>query len=739
MKKSMLSFWLKPTTTVVSIAALVAFSGCDNKQTEGNGGKGGETAGGAVAETMVAVGNSVADSAKAFGYFGRVPADADGVSGLFDLGSVWEKVAKSRTVGALLALPEVRENPEITRMLEAWNKDKQLQEMKAMVGGLFGKEAVFVLAKGSAEAVASWMELGAEVQGARLEAMFAGAMGGPNGLAGIQELQNRAILRVMVTNASKLKLPPVYWAFKAGAEKTRIDEFINSALAGLPPELKPTPVTIEGMAFQSLVLKGSMLLAGERKAEAMKELTEMLGSEEDAAEAVKELSAVVVEMAWGWDGDHFILSLGSDHAHVRVAASPSASILTNSGFARRAAGIAAQKPIAVDIYSKAIFAKLGQVEPGLGALFADVKEDLGEILKADEAQAIQADLEKIDKDAAALLSPAASDMVSSLWVEGGLKAEVHGGLQYLGTDYDTGLKLGSLVTPATLLFIDGRADAKHFASVCDFVEGTAQTVLNIWRKYGTRVLEAEQRTGASGVEQLVVPKINGIWSAFSKLSRQGLGTESALVLNLDGGLKPGEESPVPLPAAAPLPRMAWVHEMKSRAEVEASWVEFEVQLRQLLALVPAEPTQVAQMNAMMTIQSAKAGSADIRYFPLPIAVSELLPHAAYGTKHWWLSTSSSFSEQVASRLAAEESVKAGTRVIVNFPALWDFAERWVKVLDESPELKATLPTAPGQKSLAASSAPLFTLLRSIGRLEVTVARDSAGPMSRLIWAIQDSK
>jgi hypothetical protein len=180
--------------------------------------------------------------------------------------------------------------------------------------------------------------------------------------------------------------------------------------------------------------------------------------------------------------------------------------------------------------------------------------------------------------------------------------------------------------------------------------------------------------------------------------------------------------------------------MLDRKSVGDAWTAYETQIKELLALAPMEPAQAKEVVAMLNVQAGTAGTAETRFFALPVSVPELLPHAAYTPKHWMLSTSPRFTEELAAKLGSVSGKEKGMQILVNFPAVWDFADAWVTALSESPDLAAMAGTKGGAASPeVALSKKLISMLRVIGAYEASISTENGQTVSRVSWTFQDLK
>src|SRR5213079_1251353 len=93
--------------------------------------------------------------------------------------------------------------------------------------------------------------------------------------------------------------------------------------------------------------------------------------------------------------------------------------------------------------------------------------------------------------------------------------------------------------------------------------------------------------------------------------------------------------------------------------------------------IPTEPT--------MKIE----GSLEMFGYKLPIETGDIWPHTGLNATHWFLSTSPSFTKELAAKTPTPAGPACGSHWTVNFNALWNFAADWAKLIPDSADAAAS--------------------------------------------------
>ena len=672
--------------STAALAVATTFVACDKKSadqpatpqgaTPAAPGAPGEKVKNAVKETLAAAlpPADLASIRGAYGIAAQFPKDVEAFSINLNLHDLWVKLSNSKWADTLVNLPALKEEPKFQQFLMQWNSP-QAAKAKELLESLLGNEIAVAYPAGFTDKAMPWIELASELQGLQMQRAFMTAMSGgrpPDSSKVFREAAPEIIPALV-----KCDIPPVLLAFKAVKSKADIDGGIGMALAQLGAKLPPG-VEIGNFKladkydFQNITLNGGKLVEAMQEEMIRGQLAELLGDEAKAKQAVASLKAKRIEMAWGWVGDYLVLSLGTDHSHIKFAGSDADSALAIPAVSRRAAEYLAKKPLGLGYATVALFEKLhGKLE--FADSFKKLSDELSGLIKPDQIAAMQADVKRFEGKAQALYAAKFDPMVSVSFWDSGIRGESFGGTRQ--TTFDTSKPLGfaSLLSKSVFLFCDGRGNPANDGKYADIIEDGAVMLWSWYEKYGRTMVPETERQGAAMIETMALPMVKDFWAASRKMSK-ALGNESALVLDLNGNMPKVPGIP-PAFADGKVPRFAWVADLKDRAGVSEAWKGFEKIIKQLAAFAPGgSPVPEPQMK--------KDGDVEIHFIELPLPTDDLMPHIAISKDRWIISTAPSLTKEIASRPSAAGGAPLGSEWRLQVPAFCDLADAWLKVIDK---------------------------------------------------------
>lgn len=682
----------------------------------------------AVASTSAAV--DVAAISSAYGFAAMLPNDVEGFSVNYRLHDLWVKLSESNWAKTLMNLPALKDEPKFQEMIQQWNSPQALKG-REILESLLGVEFAGAECAGFSEKFMPWVDLMSELQGMQFQrALMTGMSGG-------QAPDSKKLLREampeLIPALVKCDLPPLFVAYKAVKSKADIDAGIAMAVAQLgaklPPGVELGKFTVAGKhEFQNVTLNAAKLIEAMQEEKIRGQLAEVLGDEALAKQAVEALKKKHIEIALGWVGDYLILSIGTDHSHVKFAASPADSALAIPAVARRATEFAAKNPISLSYANAAMLEKFhGKLE--FADAFKKISDELSTLLKPEHIAAMQADVKKFEGKVQVLHTAKFDPAVSVSFWDGGIHGEVFGGAQDTWLDSRQPLAFASLLSPAAFIFADSRSNPAKDGIVADVIEDGTGILWGWYDKYGRTMVPEGERQGAQMAEMMALPMIKDVWAASRKLSK-ALGSESAFILDVNGDMPKIPNLP-PNIADGKVPRIAWVVELRDRAGVADAWAGFSKIIKQLAAFAPGGvPDPVMK----------KDGDVELHYVELPVPTGDLLPHVAISKDRWIISTSPSLTKELTSKGAASGGTPLGGEMRVQIPAICDHIDAWLKVVDKDPAF--FFHGSFDQKEYAKlrpTFGDLVRLGRSIRSLELRVFSEGGAARNSMFLQLEDVK
>lgn len=674
----------------------------------------------------------VAKLASTYGFVAQLPKDVEGFGASYHLHDLWTGLANSKWAATLLELPPIKSNPEFVNLQKQWESE-QGQQIREAAQAFFGNEFTVSMPAGFTVKAQPWVELFAAYQQTVIQAYFMmGMSGGAPDPSKIQQIIKDAAPQ-LVPILAKCDVPPLLFSFKADKVRPIVDGMLKQVVdkvgTELPPAFEAGKFQVGKSDFQSISVNVRKLVPEAKEAEAEAKLTELLGDAAKAKEVLKAALAKRIEVSWGWVGDTILLSIGTDHSHVKLATSEADSALAIADVAKRAGQFSAQKPHGLSYISKSIYQSFaGKIE--FANHFKSFAEELQGILKPEQIEAMVADARRIEKKAQDIFTTTYDNAVQvDLW-DGGFRSEIFGGPRNRIFDSSKPLLFGSLGGANTFLLADGRTNAAYSKATVDLIEDTAATLWSWYEKYGRQMVPESERQGAAMVESMGKPMLVDFWRASRKLG-QGLGDETAFVIDVAGPMPKIPDLP-PALAEGKVARLAWVSEVKDRAAISEAWKGYSALIKQVAALANQGP-------GLPEPQVKQEGTAELHFVPLPIPTDDLLPHVAITKDRWILSTAPSFSKEIIGKVTAPSGNPLGNHWDVNFAAVYDFAEGWLKVLDKN----GSQLFSPDDAQQYTQNRPLFDvalkLARSLQGFEWHLHEEGGLSRNSLRLKIQDLK
>lgn len=623
---------------------------------------------------------NVANLSATYGFAARLPKDVEMFSDSYRLHELWASVAKSKWAATLVDL--LKKEPEANQMLERWNTDPGIQKGKEMAEAFLGNEFFTAGTAGVSANLGPWVEFGQQFIELYYQAAITGGM-----LGGNPADTQKAMMRMFKDNADellpkavKLEIPPLLMGFKAGKVRAEFDAFIKQGLdsGNLPPFVESSTFKVaDKYSFQSLSIMVRKAVPPSAEEGMVAQLKELVGDEAKAKSLVAALMAKHFEVSWGWVDDYLVISLGSDHAHVKLASSEADSALSIPDVAARAAMFAGKQPIGIEYYSKALFDQLSHPME-LAAPFAKITESIKGIIAPAALASMNADVKRFEGKVQALFKVVNSSQVSVSYVDGGLRADLFGGPRSANAKPSQPLAFSTLATPTTVMSLIANDSSGESVKTGELIEEGASMVWGWYKTHGAAMMPEDGKQQAAMMEAMAVPMVKDLWKSMTLLGT-AFGDNLAMLVDLNGAMPPVPGAPKTALEGGKIPRAALVMDIKNRAALSEAWKGFEKLVKQGIALVP----QGADAPPIPEPQMRKEGDVEIHYVELPVKMGDLLPHIAISKDKWILSTSPTYSVELA-KLPTAGTTKADGEMTMSFGAIANFADHWVKLASSNP-------------------------------------------------------
>ena len=529
----------------------------------------------------------------------------------------------------------------------------------------------------------------------------------------------------------KTQMPPIYFAFKTRESDRDVAAQQVAAMVENVSLLENLvePVDVENPAgkFQGFKILGSKMSA--MMAENREDMIEEFG-----AEKVDKLLSIVTKkdivIMSGTVGDYVVLFIGGSVDDLKFSNDASSSLVATEALAFTDA-YAAKELTAVLYGQKEGMDTMVAAAGGL----ADMTNGLRDGLAGSEGLGDTRDLEAMfkivaEREAAlrTLISTEALGMVA--FFEEGLKIESFGGTDSGMTDWKSPNKLAHLGdSDNVLMFANLTANAAFDEKAMAYYEALLETAYAMTMKVAELPMEGEKmlqfKEMAKMFDEKFRPDMVGMWDAFNNDFGAGLGTESAMIVDLNGTAPAIPGIPQQVVDKAKVPRISIIAPVIDRAKLASSWDKMNTTLTGTLAKVSEMTGQKIAMQK--PISSEKNGNTTW-FFAVPFFTDDFLPSVTVGDKWFVASSSKNQALDLIAKADTGGETRDGFWFSMNFKALQKYLTETYTLIDDNAEaLMGESQTDQQKKNVKNAIAALSDLdnLTVHSRREAGVLRSSA--------------
>ena len=523
----------------------------------------------------------------------------------------------------------------------------------------------------------------------------------------------------------KAKMPPIYLAFRTTeAGRDAAAQQVASTLAALSMMGEMVePVTIEaaGQKFEGSKILGSKVSA--QMAADREDMDEELG-----AATVDQLLAAVAKkdivVASGTIGDYVLLFVGGSVDDLKLASDAGQSLV--GGVALAFSDAYASKELAALIYGqKEATETLVKAAGGLSDMTNGLRDGLAGAEGLGDTRDLEAMFQIVAEREAALRKLAGTESMGMVaFFEDGLKLESFGGTDNGMLDWKTPNKLGHLGdSEDVVLFADMTGDAAYDEKARAYAEALLETGYAMTMKIAEAPIEggeiAQFKEMAKLFDTKFRPDMVALWDAFSNDFGDGLGKESALVVDLKGGAPAVPGVPQAVLDKAKVPRISFISPVTDRAKISGSWDKMNTTLTGTLAKISELTGSEIPMQKPM---SSESNGNTTWFFPMPFLTDDFVPSVTVSDKWFAASTSKKQALDLISKAEAGGKPTTGLVFSMNFKALEKYSNEVLQLVDENAETMMGSPLPPDQKEMIQKA---ITVLSDLDKLTVHARREGA--------------
>jgi hypothetical protein len=685
--KSFRTWW-----SVLPASALV-LGACGKKEEE----KSAPPAPGPVAEAVKSavevaapevVGLTPGERAAMLGIVGHLSKDTESVLAIYDGKEITKRLKSLKTWEFIreVAQEEAGTDPEA-----------QIAEGAEIAGKFIGHEIFMATGKGTTPQIGHLMNLSRRSNYYQMrvltQAFGEGAKTGD--FSGI-DASTEAMMMEMAKELGKempliegLAIPPVLMGIKAedadtlGMAQQRLASGLEMAVGALGEAAAPIEFTKGGAAFKGVKIAGTFLAATLEQGRA--EIDKILAPADvdRLIEALKKKNIVIAYGALAPE-NYLMLYLGDNEEACPLAEKVEDSLAANDGISF-VDGYKGKKLVGLAYAEKGLTQSL--IAGSLKDLALGVRDGLSGSEAFGDTRELAALLELVGEKEDALIAMAKADTSGGVIVlEEGVKFEFFGGVNRGSFDHGATHKLSKLGGgEGTLLFGNWISNPEYTKRANEYGEAILETGYAMAEKVAGLNIDdpdfAQFKQGFGLFNEKFKTDTIGVWDAL-QTAESGLGTETAIVVDLKGSMPPIPGTPQEIVDAGKFVRASMISPVTDRAKLQESWTKLDGSLRNIFKTVSEISGEEIPMQK--PISSEKNGFTTW-FFSFPFFNDDFLPSVTVGDK-WFVASTSKL--QALDLVAAADSAgddKTGAWFEFDFDALRTFSSDWVSLLEKNGE------------------------------------------------------
>ncbi len=559
---------------------------------------------------------------------------------------------------------------------------------------MFGREATLALGAGGGARLAAWLEFNARSSHYQMRNLAAALSGKPVGddaigtpfslitaLFGAMSdtsiyadlVQDRAAMRAM----DAFQIPPIYLAVRAEGEKIHevhamLSEPVRS-LTSFGEMVAPVEVTRAGVTFQGYRLIGADLATS--MAEGSEFMVEIFGEEvfDKLINFVKSRELVALS---GVVGDYSVLFFGASADEFVLAESPEMAITHGDALAF-ADPLLAHPQLALLYGGESMIKQVAASAGGLAEIALGLRDGFASNDRDGRNRDLVAMLQVVAERERALRALARYEASGVILVDdGGPRLESHGSTDGM-LDFASHSRLAALGDdPDAAMFFNLCADARYSERSMDYMEALFETGYALMM----RIMEVPADTPPSPFDPFAFLRqqtltfnndfrgdLVNIWRSLAHDVRNGLGHESAVIVDLKGTVPALPGAAKPLAGIGNSPRVTYLAPVTDREKLASAWPT----IHQSASRIVARAGELSEREfPMPNAVRSETGGLSSWFLPLPYFDDEFLPAVTLDDSWFAVGTSRNQSVELIQRLGdLAPRDGGGMRFHVNFPRI----------------------------------------------------------------------
>ena len=490
-----------------------------------------------------------------------------------------------------------------------------------------------------------------------------------------------------VSLLEKLAMPPLCIAFRAapdGGEVAAQQLASMIEMLGMLGEMAvATEVEKAGQMFSGYTISGEkvseMLVANRPSMEGMMD-------SETADRLVAAVAKDNLVVLTGLIGDCAVLFIGSSADDLVFAASPGESLLAGDALAFCDAH--AEKELAAVVYGRGdAIKRMIDASGGLAVIADGLREGFSASDGLGDTRDLEVLLRMVAERESALRQLASTETTgTAVFFDDGIKIESYGGTDSGASDWAASNKLGHLGDGENVvLFANMTAAAAYDEKMRAYFEALMETGYALTMKFTALPMADGDLTRFKEMAGIFDSKFRAdtvaLWDALSGDFCDGLGSESALVIDLQGGVPTIPGVAQELVDEGKFPRFSLVAPVTDRAKLATAWQGMNLSTTSILAKISEMNGQEIPMQKPI---SSEKNDFTTWFFPLPFFNDDFLPSVTVSDKWFAASTSKNQALDLLAK-AGEANATNGLNMMMNFDALRVFMNQSLDLLAKHPD------------------------------------------------------
>jgi hypothetical protein len=491
-----------------------------------------------------------------------------------------------------------------------------------------------------------------------------------------------------ISSIEKLSFPPVYIGAKVDPAKiAEAAEQIGGSLGiiGSLGEVEPVEVERAGAKFSGYKL------SGEKIAEMMAGAREEMAKNLDA-DVIDRLFASIAKkdivLLSGVVGDYIVIFMGGSVDQLQLAADVNESLAANKDLLGFTDDYLKKDIMAYTFGEKESLETLMKSAGSLGDTFKGIRDGLAGEDGLGETREIESLLQiVIEREEAVRKFMTFADSGSVAFYEEGLKIESFGGADQGMIDWKTTNTLSYLGESSDVVFFaNATVDAGYNKASSEFVESLAETAYAISRKVAGMPDDnpalAQFKEMSNVFDEKFRGDFVGLWQALNSDLSDGLGRESAVVIDLKGAVPAIPGIPQGVVDQGKFPRISVIAPVVDRSKIAASWDKLNQGATDVLAKISEISGKEIPMQKPI---SSEKNDLVTWFFPMPFFTDDFVPSITLDDKWFVASTSKLHAQDLVATASKGNEGSKGLAMKLNLAAVQKYAEETLKVIDGNAE------------------------------------------------------